>query len=303
MKEYNQGDSYEEFTGDDGLPLEFVEGEEDTTAKIQQIWGIPIKYMVFGGVGLFIVLLGILLVSLRKPAADPVDEVENWEQVEIPADNALSEDAYMPDDSFMPDVPLEGSEPVVDLSELTSEEQLKLRKLGYTGDEIALALNNGFDVEGLIEHATELHDAEAKEALERMSDAASDEFRYLLEYSYFGQPGYEFVDYSTGEYGSYVYGIDSFVINADYVKCPTYGAQLQLKCRVAEDLEVFYIVTPERFAELPETGNIVLSVEYTTYGENIYVTNIFETDNTLDSIDSSNISTSEIISENQSQSE
>ena len=48
-----------------------------------------------------------------------------------------------------------------------------------------------------------------------------------------------------------------------------------------------YVVTPERFAKLPQEGNIVLRVEYTVYGANTYVTDIHETDPTLDTIDSS----------------
>ena len=296
MKEYNQGDSYEEFTGEDGLPLEFEEGEEDTNSKITQIWGIPIKFVVFGGVGIFVIILLMLILSLRKPSSDATDDVENWEPVDVTTDTTVT------DVEVVNVVPVDVEEEV-DLSSISTEEQITLRKLGYTGDEIALALDNGFDVKGLIDAANELHDKESRESLIRMSDAASDEFRMITEYSYFGQPGYEFIDYSTGEYGSFVYGIDTYIINADYVKCPTYGSQLQLKCHVAKDLDIFYVVTPERFAELPQTGNIVLSVECTTYGEHVYVTDVFETDNTLESIDSSKITTDEIITENQDQSE
>lgn len=297
MKEYNQGDTYEEFTDDNGLPLEYEEGNEDTEAKITTLWGLPIKVVVLGGVAIFAVLLLLLLFSLRKKP-EQVDPVENFQAVTIPEQTVV--DTATPTSTegmvwdvalgqYVPESSLVTEEVEVDLSSLSTEEQLTLRKLGYTGDEIAAAINAGFDVTELVEHAKALHDEESKESLKRMSDASSEEFRYLLQYSYFGQPGYEFINHSNDYFGTYEYFMDSYVVNADYVKCPTYGSQLQLKCRVAEDLEVFFVVGPERFAELPETGNIVLKITYTQYGENMYVTGIEETDGTLQSIDSSSV--------------
>lgn len=302
MKEYNQGETYEEYTDENGLPLELEEGSEDTEAKITTIWNLPIKVVVLGGVAILAIVLLLLVFSLRKKP-DSGNSTEQFQPTTMPEDTFVSQPVedtsdmvwdfatgqYVPADQQQQEVVEE-----VDLSSLSTEEQLTLRKLGYTGDEIATALKAGFNTEELVEHAKELHDAESSESLKRMSDSASEEFRYLLEYSYFGQPGYEFVNHSNDYFGTFDYYIDSYVVNADYVKCPTYGSQLQLKCRVAKDLEVFFIVTPERFASLPETGNIVLEITYTKYGENTYVTNIRETDGTLPSIDSSSVATEDL---------
>lgn len=300
MQEYNQGDTYEEYTDENGLPLEEAEGIEDTEAKITKLWGIPIKFVVLGGVGVFVIILLLLLFSLRdKPEeSSPIDNFQSIDTTVTPVQPVDTSDMvwdyatgqYVPADQVTQiTTPAE-----VDLSSLSTEDQLTLRKLGYTGDEIATALEAGFDVQGLIDHAIELHDAEADEALRRMSDSASEEFRWIIEYSYFGQPGYEFISHADDYFGSYAYEHNSYVVNADYVKCPTYGSQLQLKCKVAEDLEVFYVVTPERFDSLPDNGNIVLEVSYTLYGENTYVTDIKEAEGTYDTIDSTDVTTQEL---------
>lgn len=118
-----------------------------------------------------------------------------------------------------------------------------------------------------------------------MSDSASDEFKYIIDNTYFGQVGYEFVPQKNLDIGDVHLKSSYFVVNADYVKCPTYGSQLQLKCKVASDLYVWYIITPQRWEELPDKGNIVLRVDYTEYGPNLYVTNVKEVDSTLDTID------------------
>lgn len=298
MREYNQGDTYEEYT--EGEASEGNEGNESTQLSITKLWGLPLKVAILGGVGILAVIILLLVFSFRKKPEDNFVQADQTltefePAVTDPAVTESTEDMVW-DFASGQYVPANNSqtEEELDLSSLSTEDQITLRKLGYTGDEIALALDAGFDTAALVEHAKELHDAESKESLKRMSDAASEEFRYLLEFSYFGQPGYEFVDHSNDYFGTYDYFMDSYIVNADYVKCPTYGSQLQLKCRVAEDLEVFYIVTPERFAELPDNGNIVLEVTYTKYGDNRYVTDVRETDGTLQSIDSSSITTAEL---------
>ena len=297
MREYNQGDTYTEYAEDDE-ELEFDESGEDTDAKITKLWGMPLKVVVLGGVSALALVLMLFFFSTRKTES-PVDdfvavdvpdvseytEASSAESVEVSSDAVYDIETG----TWIEAGSSSDSTTVVNIDDLSTEEQVTLRKLGYTGDEIKVALSNGFDVQGLIDAATALHDAEADEALRRMSDSASEEFRYIVENSYFGQPGWEFVSHADDMWGTFDYIHESYVVNADYVKCPTYGSQLQLKCKIAEDLEVFYIVTPERFASLPEYGNIVLNVEYTIYGENTYVTNITETDSTLDSIDSSNV--------------
>ena len=162
------------------------------------------------------------------------------------------------------------------------EVQRELRKLGYTGDEIELALANGVDVEKLKEAAQELRDEEAKESLIRMSDSASPEFQNIVQNSIFCMEYDDFPIADRDEVG--INEEHSYIVNADYEKVPTYGTQLFIKCKIANGVYVFYNVTPNRWLTLPESGNIVLNIDYTLYGTDnkimMYVTKITEIDTT-----------------------
>ena len=157
----------------------------------------------------------------------------------------------------------------------TSEQ---LRRAGYTGDEIELALSMGTSVDELLLKAQEVQDEAAKEALIRMSDTASPEFQERTQNTMYCMPLNTFesftldADTATNYQGSYI-------VNADFEKMPTYGLQLQLKCKIADGTYVFYTVTPAQWETLPETGNIVLHVDYVlygTYGINVWITGITE---------------------------
>lgn len=159
---------------------------------------------------------------------------------------------------------------------------IKLRKLGYTGDEIELAKSMGISVDDLVKKAEALRDDEAKEALKRMSDTASDDYRNIINNSVFGLPELTFDKYDENDANSKTYD-SQFVVNADYWKVPTYGNQLFIKCKIANGTYCFYNIGPSRWAELPDSGNIVLQINYTIYGTknvNMYITSISEIDTT-----------------------
>ena len=160
--------------------------------------------------------------------------------------------------------------------------KVQLRKLGYTGDEIELALSNGLSTEALIEQATALRDAEAKEALIRIQDSASDEFKYIVNNSIFCMEEKTFDVYDHDIEGAINYK-GSYIVNADYEKCPVRGYQLYIKCKIANDTYVFYDVSPDRWGTLPDSGNIVLRIQYTIIGShnpNMYITEIEEVNTT-----------------------
>lgn len=164
-----------------------------------------------------------------------------------------------------------------------SDVRVQLRKVGYTGDEIDYALKYGIDTEALIAKAQELRDKEAEEALVRMSDSASDEFKYMLNWSTFClEPG-TFLRKEDAIKGNNAYAeSSSYLVNADFEKCPIYGYQLQFKCKIANDTYVFMQVNPSLWAKYPDKGNIVLRVHYELYGSDsdryFYVTKVEEVD-------------------------
>lgn len=163
-----------------------------------------------------------------------------------------------------------------------SEDDKLLRKMGYTGDEIELAKSTGVSVDTLVEAAEALHDEAAKEALTRMSDSASEEFQHIVNNSIFCMPEVQFEAFDSNVDSSRKY-TGSYIVNADYEKVPTYGNQLWIKVKIANGTFAFYLVTPERWETLPDTGNIVMQVSYTMYGTNninMYITDLNEIDTT-----------------------
>ena len=305
MQVYEQGEDYQEDEYEEDLE---DESSEDTEAKVTSFYGIPIKTVaIVGAVVLVIVLAMVLFATRRKKSSEDIDaqlqqalqensyddtyaDAGDYSQTETPTavDTGASGDmVYNPDTGLWEATGGSEDSTPTTVESATEEERLTLRAMGYSGDEIDYCLANGFSVQALVDAALELYDEEAKKALERMSDTASPEFKYLIDNTYFSQTGYVFESVADKEFGTYDYSTGSYTVNADYVKCPTYGAQLYLKCRVAQDLWLWYVVTPERWAKLPDEGNIVLRVNYTQYGVNTYVTGISETDPTLDTIDSS----------------
>ena len=156
-----------------------------------------------------------------------------------------------------------------------------MRAYGYTADEIDMAVDMGLTVEQLEAEAKAAQDVKAAEALKRMSKHSSKEFKKMKKYSIFCMPKVKFDnvkksqirdDYDT-----------SYTVNADYEKCPTNGLQLFIKVKIANKTYAFMSVTPARWRELPETGNIVVQVSMRVYGAkhvNTYVTDIREIDTT-----------------------
>ena len=173
----------------------------------------------------------------------------------------------------------------------------QMRAYGYTADEIDMAVDMGITLDQLEAEAKAAQDVKAAEALKRMSKHSSKEFRNMKKYSIFCMPKVKFDnvkksqvkdDYDT-----------SYIVNADYEKCPTNGLQLFIKVKIANKTYAFMTVTPSRWKELPDTGNIVVQVSMRVYGAkhvNTYVTNIQEIDTTKITVNPSD-SMSQILKE------
>ena len=156
-----------------------------------------------------------------------------------------------------------------------------LRKLGYTGDEIQAAQASGADLNAMADEARKLQDEAAKEALIRMSNSASEEFQYLLNYSIFNLPKIEFPQ--TENTFDRVMKDGNYIVNADYEKLDTYGNQLIVKLKIANNTYAFMVISPDRWSTLPDTGNMVVRINYTLFGMKntsieMYITSIEEID-------------------------
>lgn len=301
MSQMQQGEEYEEeeygFEGEEDAEYE----DEEADLEIDTFFGVPKQYVYLGGAALLVLVIGVcVILTWKKGDVDTSTDSDYTEENEyldtgevdigledIYGEEEISDDGYhyYEEDEYAEDAAI---------SDITTEETEELRRLGYTGDEIQLALDWGMNYDALVEHATELRNDEAKAALQRMSDTAGPEFKEIMNYTYMGQAD---CNNPTGDRQDYEESRTSVKINSDYVKCPTKGNQLWLKCHIATDAYVWYQCSPVRWLTLPDEGNIVLNIEFWLLNDDAYVVSIKESDSSLDSIDASEHNIDEVMSE------
>lgn len=295
MSEMQQGEEYEE--EDYGIEEDDAEYEdEESDLEVDTFFGVPKQYVYLGGAVLLVLIIAVVVIATWRKDDDSTDsaaELEendflDTEEVDIDMDDVYVDD-NQDDDTNYDDY----DDYVGTVSDITTEETDELRRLGYTGDEIELAISYGLNYQSLVDHATELRNQEAKDALARMSDTAGEEFKEIMNYTYMGQP--EFIN-PTGDRSEYEESRTSVKVNADYVKCPVNGTQLWLKCHIAQDAYIWYLCSPPRWLSLPDEGNIVLSIDFWIMNDNAYVVNVQESDSSLNSVDASDHNFEEITS-------
>lgn len=278
--EMEQGNEYEEHElGED------LEDEASASTKIETIYGIPKQYFIIGVCVVAVIIMLLVIFALKKPKdstskllTEPTEVVEEYQ----PDANELD---WMNQPPLMDTTEISVSESTVSVPPpYAQEDRALLRSLGYTADEIEFAISEGLSVANLIDEAEADLDARNKESLQRVSDAASPEYQNMLNSTYLGQlPNPEPVDQTTAATPFYRSTTKTF--NSDYVKCPTMGLQLWLKCKVDATTYVWVNVSPERYAKLPAKGNIVLTVEWFDYGENTYITKAYEAQSGLETVE------------------
>lgn len=145
--------------------------------------------------------------------------------------------------------------------EYTLSEISELRLAGYTGDEIEAFQFEERDADELIEKARDERQQQYEREIKPFYEGASDEFKELWNNSWVGQK--DLVYDSNVEAFSYY----TETMNVDYVRLPAKGHQLFIKFYLENGDACFMTVTPERYAKLKESGNIVLNIEYTQTGD------------------------------------
>lgn len=295
----NQGEEYEEQDVTDE-----VDEDDDVETVVDTIYGIPKQYVYLGAAVVVVLIIGIVVFATRKSIFGDKKKQENvvtdtWEDntyspdldMSISTDtgsfgDVLVDDPYagmdFPEDLYYEDV-------YYDMEDISSEDMIRLRGYGYTGDEIEYALSHGFSVDALIERAKSRLDSINAESWRRTSDASSEEYKYLMDKTYLGQPeAMPVIDQREMDPLQVINDYTNVVINCDYEKCPMNGLQLYLKCKIANDTYYWYPVRPARWATLPQSGNIVLRITFNNWAGSTYIVDAEETDSTLDTIDSSN---------------
>ena len=287
-----QGNTYEE-----DLLNEELGSESETDTSITTIYGIPKKYFLLGCGAAAIILLLLVVFALKRPEK-PATESLLEDTTVVTEEDATVTEPYVADESELdwlntPTATASGdsvnpaavtTDNPAAVPTLDNETQNMLRSLGYTADEITFIIDNNLPTDNLVADAEAAVDARNKESIDRLSDTASPEYKALLDQTYLGQPLNALpVDQTTVTEPHYE--TTQITLNSDYVKCPTNGMQLWLKCKVDANTYVWINPAPERFAKLPDRGNIVITIEYYAYGENTYITKAYESQTGLDTVE------------------
>lgn len=158
------------------------------------------------------------------------------------------------------------------------EEREVLRANGYTADDIERFEVEERDPVQLVEEAKAARKAVYDEEIKPYLDGASPKFNELKELTWLGTGEMSSTILSSEE-GQYEQRLGAY--NCDYKKIPAYGSQLFVKLTLMDfdGKEIFMTVTPDRYNELSDTGNIVVTIDYYLYSDgSILVHDVFEKD-------------------------
>lgn len=153
-----------------------------------------------------------------------------------------------------------------------NEELSSLRERGYTASEIEAFQMQKLDSKDLIEEADRKRQEYLDSTIKPVLDGASPAYKNMVDQTFMGQPQLDFGRNPE----AYVEG--SFNYNADYWKIPARGMQLYLKLRFGPSKEytAWMTVSPQRYIELPDSGNINVSITVTDCKPGLVITDIQE---------------------------
>lgn len=157
-------------------------------------------------------------------------------------------------------------------SELEADQ---LRAVGYTSREIEeFELQEIYDIQPLLDKQIEarkesflnMYRAFLREALE----SGNEQYNYVLANTYLGLPPQEFIE--EDDKRDYV----TYTELVDYWKMPLQGWQPTVKVRLANEAVIYMHITPSRYEELKDSGNMHIRYDYIYYKGVKCVTNVTE---------------------------
>ena len=229
------------------------------------------KKLIVLGIGSTALIVVMVVTSIgmsvkRKAAA------EAKRQEELYAEVAKSYTPLESDNTSETEPATEQQDVSTSGSSYTDKELRALRKWGYTASEISIAERDGLSAKDLVASAKEDREEAQKEALAAVSDTASDEYKNLLDKTWLGG---EELDVS-GFTSDLIYMPSERVENVDYVKCEPHNQQCFIKLMLDNGVPAFMYITPDRYNELPDTGNMVVDIQTVTAGDVEVITSISE---------------------------
>lgn len=256
--DYDEDDYYEEGTS----PEDSSDAEDDDSVREakQKKAKIYVMIGVLSVVFIGIILMGFMLMSGKDRGNTSGflggNKNESTEET-VPATTTITwrgETMTVPIDEY--------GQPIYPEFKYTADELANLRRVGYTADEIESFQAQQLEPQPLITQAEMDKEAWAQQFVAPYFDTASEEWHSVIDTTWYGLNKVESYDTDYTMYQNI-----SYTLNADYDKVPAYGHQLFIKIHLNETSYAFMTVTPQRYAELAQSGNIVVVITYTKTGD------------------------------------
>lgn len=210
------------------------------------------KIIIFAFLGLVVIFIVCWVVYSIKNKSSNSDTQSAIEQPVTSTENQLSFETNDYSDGYY--------EESVDVSFYSSEQIEQLRSFGYTGTEIEQYATEEKSFYELKQEAEDARKEWLNAAIEPFMDTASDEFKYAYNSTWLNlQP----VDMNAIQS---TYGFYENTENLTYEKIPLYGHQLYIRVFLNPEKTDWFLleITPERYHELADQGNIVVTYGYNT---------------------------------------
>lgn len=172
------------------------------------------------------------------------------------------------------DIP-EVEESSISLFSYTGEEVEALRSYGYTGGEIEINEVDCIPAEELINKAKQAINSRLLEQYTELRDntkiAGSEEYMRLLDDTWLAGPIREVKTASSG-----VVIPEVKRENVNYKKIAPHGNQLFIKLTLDNGTFLFMVVSPKRYQELPESGNMIITYTEEDWQDETFITSVKE---------------------------
>lgn len=164
----------------------------------------------------------------------------------------------------------------------SDKELALLRKYGYTTDEIEQSASLGIKAKVLLADAKEARERLAYDTIKKLGDTGTPEYQEIYYNTWLqGEPRN-----LNGVDPSVIPVLSSATINVDYTKLPARGPQLWVKLKLPDGQYAFMSVTPQRYVQLNDSGNMVVTINTSTQGNEKFIVSIVEEEVERDDSDS-----------------
>lgn len=261
----------EEYNGEDDDDIDADEDEDKGATLNKNV--IIIVAIVLVVIGIVVVVATTMLKNKEK-ANDSVDGAASKYENYVDDQDTSEIDAILAQEGLLDDSTITEID-----SGYTETDKSSLRGAGYTGPEIEQFEKDGKLVDDLLLKAKVEKDRFLQQRykeldIEARKTEASDAYKELRDYTWLcGEPQELVYD----ETESYTTEIERY--NARYEKIPLRGNACMIKLYLDEDKgysPAFYNVHPERYSQLKDSGNMVVTYDVVTYNGGKYICNISE---------------------------